>query len=54
MFSLWEEERAKVLRERIEKARASKEETLRVAKDDIAKFYQQKKEALKKTQAANK
>lgn len=53
-LSLWEAERKQVLAQRAKAAQDSKEKAVRVAKDEIASFYQQREEQLHKTMAHNR
>ena len=52
--SLWEQERAVVLRERAAKAEADKAAMLAQAKDEITKFYADRDAQLAKSQKTNR
>lgn len=52
--SIWERERAAVLRERQEKADAEKQQQLTVAREEIAKFYADADAKLEKTKKVNR
>ena len=52
--SVWERERAEILRERQAKADAEKQQQLATAKEEISKFYEDQKAKLEKTKKVNR
>lgn len=53
-LSVWENERAVVIQNRISKAKADKQKALEDARAEIAQFYKQREEGVAKKQATNR
>ena len=54
MLSIWEKERAGILKERQAKADAEKQEQLATAREEISKFYADAESKLEKTKKVNR